>query len=105
MNTTKSEFSITSTQMAYWLSISFLIFMCIFFLVDHSVTLLEYRGFTLSTTGVLGMLSVGAYGWYASKKGHPQKTSFQHILFSLGFTIITTAVYVSAVTVAKWFAG
>jgi hypothetical protein len=74
--------------------------MSIFFIIEKSTVLIEYRLYNLTTTGLFGILSIFAFGWYASKKGRPQKPLIKHNLFAFGLTVTTLFIYFVTFTVA-----
>jgi len=99
-----SQLSFKSENIAYWISLIFFCLMCIFFIndiVEKATVLFEYKFYSITTTGILGILSVSTFGWYASKKGRLDANFASHILFSLTFTSVTIILYLSAFTVAK----
>lgn len=101
MNEILSNYSIKSEQVIFWLSVVFLSMMWILFIVDQSVVLVEFKIYSPTTTGVFGVLSVIAFGCSVSKRGRPQKSFWEHTLFSLGFSFITVLFYYVAYTIAE----
>lgn len=90
-----------SENIAYWISMVFLVLMCLFFIIDKAAVLVEYKFYSVTTTGILGIISVFCFGLYVSKKGRPDAATSGHIIFSLWYSIITVVLYLISFTIAN----
>lgn len=86
-------------DITYLMCVVLFVLMCVLFIVEYQVIIFEYKIYSLSTTGLIGILTVFLYGWYASKKGHPDSSLSKHISFSIGLTVLTLIIYLVCYTI------
>jgi hypothetical protein len=74
---------------------------CNLFISNSYVTIFEYKIYTLTATGVMGLLAVFLYGLYATLNGRPELNAFQHITFSLILTVAALTLYMLTIAILR----
>lgn len=93
MATKKSARSVNVNNITFWVSILILIVMCVGYFAEWGEVIFQYRIYTFSSLGFLGIASAFLFGFHSSKNGHPEKPVSSHLLFSVFFSIYTVIAY------------